>query len=205
VGKEKLAYVYQVGMAYWQRTRIDSGWSRKNSNIRATSRVDAVQRAAKILGYEYLPPAKGSKGRYFLLLCGGRYYVCRALDAHQAYAYVSDVLKKRSDLEERDRGFSDRSWRPLGKVWSITAVRKHSTAQRVEAGLPPLKIALPPEPWECERCHYQDYSRDPSGDADEPCHNCGQRPKTDEELLEEVYLQQAASHPPLVTSALFPP
>ncbi|MBN2585563.1 hypothetical protein JXA59_02855 [Patescibacteria group bacterium] len=204
--KPKLLYLYRVKMATRFRTRIDSGWSRKDITVRAESRGDAVRQAIRQLGYEYLPPAMGTsitkkdkragEGRYFLVGCRGSGYVCQAKDARQARAYVINVLTER----HRKSGDLGDPPRPIWQVWPVTAVRQRPNEQRREVGLPQVKLTLPPSPWVCAFCAFQDDLRR-SSNAKDPCYNCGKTPLTEDEELEACVAARPAETPPLGAAA----
>jgi len=178
-------YHYHVVLAYYGG-RQRKGWHRREVVVLAKSRAEAVAEAVKTLSsgnYIYLPPASGSQpskkdaGRYFVVLSQGKYYVCLAKTANQAWAYVHHVAKAPT----------------IPTVWNICVSRlsdeeeylleEESTRRREQEYVSKSS----PDPWICEFCGFTDWSRLPDDDSGWECGNCGKLPLTDDEQLERLF------------------
>ena len=147
-------------------------------------------KAVRELDYIYIPPASGSRptktdaGRYFLVLCQKKYYVCLAKSQDQARAYVHRLTNAPT----------------VWQVWNVTAVRLSGEEEYIlEESLRRKAVhSVVSEPWVCEHCSFEDFSRRPGTTG--ACYNCSQPPFTDEERLE---LHWRLSTPANVTLPLF--
>lgn len=170
MGKE--ISTWRVKMAVWKQDDQGCYWSRRDIHVLATSRHDAIQKAAQVLGHKMMKPASGSKGRYFLARCrDGRNCVLRALSPAQVRAYIKNV----------SGSF------PKFPTHSITATPDRSSAERKAAGLPAPVHSLPLPLWECPHCGQEDGDRHLSDGDDEPCQYCGVRPHSDDEFIREIF------------------
>ncbi|OGB74242.1 hypothetical protein A2V68_00535 [candidate division Kazan bacterium RBG_13_50_9] len=167
MGKEKELVIWRVKMAYWETTKIDEGWSKHELFVEASSRGEAVKKAAEAMDYEMLPVASGAKGEYFLAFCYSKgIKVVRALHPKQVRAYIKSVL----------------GYFPKYSIWSVTATKDRSS----ELSLPPPTISQSLPHWQCPHCDFEDEERRRS-DNEGPCRYCGLRPNEDDAVIAHLF------------------